>query len=174
MDTPYAVTCDCGRTHRVSAGAAGMLLACDCGRQVQVPTLRALRREAGEPVASPEMEIRALLREGTLPQERECLSCGTPTADVGHAEVICERSEVSDTGWKWRLLPLLFGYLVFTRSGEARERGRDLAFRLPLRLCRDCAGRLRGAALVEVLRRVPVYARLIDKYPDADISLDRG
>jgi hypothetical protein len=120
------------------------------------------------------MEIRALLRDGSLPEELECLRCRTVTTDVCHAEVICERSEVSQPGWKFRPFALLFGWLVFTWSGEARERGRDIGFRLPLRLCRECAGRLHGPTLAQVLRCVPVYARLLDKYTDADISLDRG
>jgi hypothetical protein len=175
MDTGYPVHCACGCTHRVSAGAAGTLIACGCGRQLQVPTLRALRAAAGEPVASPEIEIRARLQDGQLPEERECVCCGVATDDVRHVGVVCERSEVSSkTDWNLRLLPLLAGWLVFTRSREVRERGRDISFQLPLRVCDLCARRLRGRRLVEAMRRVPAYTRLFEKYPHAEVTLERG
>jgi hypothetical protein len=182
MDMGYPVTCACGCTHRVSAGAAGTLIACGCGRQVQVPSLRTLRAAAGEPVASPEMEIRARLQDGQLPEERECVCCGVATDDVSHARVVCERSEVSDTrlgdmeSFAIKLISLLLvpiGFF-FSRRGEARERGRDISFRLPLRVCDLCARRLRGRRLVEAMRRVPAYTRLFEKYPHAEVMLERG
>ncbi len=174
MDPGYPVVCDCGYTHRVSEGSAGALLDCGCGRQVRVPSLRALRRAAGEPVATPEMEIRALLLDGDLPEEPDCLCCGMPTDDVCHAGVVCERSEVvGDTDWKLNLLPLLFGRLVFTRSRQTQDRGHDISFRLPLRICRECVQGLNRRTLVEAMRRVPVYDRLLQSYPHAEITLER-
>jgi hypothetical protein len=51
--------------------------------------------------------------------------------------------------------------------------GRDVRYRLPLRICPDCTGQLRDARLLkETLLDVPVYAELLDKYPHADVSLD--
>src|SRR5262245_46347037 len=92
VESGYLVTCECGQAHRVSAGAAGTIFACNCGRQVEAPSLYALRRSAGEPTVSAELEIRALLQDGRLPEESMCLRCGTETADVGYALVVCERS----------------------------------------------------------------------------------
>jgi len=173
MESGYLVTCECGQAHNVTAGAAGTHVACGCGRQVAVPSLQALRRSAGEPTVSAELEIRALLQDDRLPEEPTCLRCGAETADVGHALVVCERPEVQGTEWRFRLPPLLLGWLVWTRSGQAQERGRHVSFRLPLRLCRGCAARLWRSEVVELLRRVPVYGRLLEKYPHADVRLER-
>jgi hypothetical protein len=123
---------------------------------------------------SAELEIRALLQDGLLPEERECLRCGIVTPDVCRVLVVCERVEVQQpTGWSFQPLWLLLGWVVFSRPREGRERGRDVSFRLPLRVCRECAGQLRRSTLVEVLRQVPVYARLLDKYPHAEVQLER-
>jgi hypothetical protein len=170
----YPVTCACGRTHRVSSGAAGTRLVCGCGRQVEVPSLHALRTQAGELTVSVELLLGALLRDGHFPEEKDCLRCGIPTTDICYALVVCERPEVrSKYDWSLSLVGLLFGHLVFSRRGEDRERGRNVSFRLPLRVCSDCTSRLRHPALVEAMRQVPLYGQLLEKYPQAEVSLER-
>ena len=174
METEYSVTCGCGRIHQVSGGAAGSVLSCACGNQLEVPSLAVLRRSAGEPVVSPEIEIRFLLQSKELPQEHNCLRCWAETTEISQVLVECERAEVSLSGeWNFSWLAFLFlGHLAFWRSTETKERGRNISFCLPLRLCRDCARQLGRSALIKVMCQVPVYARLLEKYPHAKVSLD--
>ena len=43
---------------------------------------------------------------------------------------------------------------------------------LPLRVCDHCRAEVRRPAAVKaLLRQVPVYARLLDKYPKAKVTL---
>jgi hypothetical protein len=94
---------------------------------------------------------------------------------VAHSWTVCERElQVQAAGWKVGYLGLVFGVLSFWKERDRTE-GRDVRFRLPLRVCRDCTDQLRDPrVLKETLLAVPVYAELLDKYPDADVSLDVG
>jgi hypothetical protein len=166
----YAVSCECGRSHRVSAGAAGTRLACACGRQVIVPSLHVLRRQAGEAVLGPELLIEDALRRGELPTSSSCARCGEVTAHCAWVWAECEQAQIKEPGWTISPLALLFGWLILRRSGETRVLGRDLSFRLPIRLCAGCCGGLGGRGLREVFAKEPLYQRLLDKYPQASLS----
>lgn len=182
-DAPYEFECECGRTHEVSAGAAGTTVACDCGRHPEVPGLQDLRRRAGEPAVSPELLIPVLFEDGRLPPGRRCACCGEVTPHVFNVWVVCERSEVrqgSSFPWpvafavfllSWPLLLLsLLANAVANRSAPERHLGRDVSFCLPLRVCPDCSARLPRHQIRGLLRQVPVYRQLLDKYPHASIT----
>lgn len=169
MGTQYPVKCDCGRIHHVSAGEAGIRLSCECRRTIEVPDLRTLRLSAGEPTASPELVIEALLRDGEVPGEGECVCCGVPTEEISFISVECERPEQKAGGWKISLIALLFGRLFF-ESTQMSDRGRNIAYRLPIPMCRVCAKGLSRSAIPAALRKIDVYRQLLDKYPHASFG----
>ncbi len=169
----YSVTCGCGRIIPVGPGSAGMRLECPCRRTVEVPSLHELRLAAGEVAVSADVVIETLLREGRLPEERDCVGCDLPTEDVSYAHVECARAEVRKPGWTLNPLWLLVGYLVFKREGEVQVRGRDVAYRLPVRVCEGCARGLNNSGIRRLLEQVPLYAQLLAKYPRARVSLAR-
>lgn len=173
----YPVTCECGTVHDVTGGQAGSAFPCGCGKTVEVPTLGALKRSVGESAVSADLEIEYRLAEKSLPVEDECVLCDLPTADTLPVSVVCERSEVkSDVKWwYWVFLPLgvwfVIGMLVAKLNDRKRQLGRDVSFRLPVRVCEDCRPKVRTVADArDALRRSPLYARLLAKYPHAAIT----
>lgn len=175
----YPVECTCGRIHDVPTTMAGGKVACGCGLQVPIPSLSALKARAGESAMSAEVQIESLLQRGMLPSETKCLSCGVTTDEVCHCWTTCERAKV-DQPSGWELTPLvwvsmLFGFITLRKVNRERVEGRDLRFRLPLRVCANCRAELKDPRrLKETLLEVPLYGRLLDKYPDTDVSLDVG
>ncbi len=185
-ESRYPVSCDCGHIHWVPAGGAGSVLACGCGRQVRIPSLSVLRRQAGEPTTSVELRIDMMLRQGQLPEGGVCLRCGALTSKVCHAVVICERPDGGRLVEGLHLLGLLlhllhpigilFSLFLSLHSGSVGDQpaGRIVRFRLPLPVCPDCSRNIRKSALVKALRQVRLYAALLEKYPHAKVSLERG
>jgi hypothetical protein len=43
----FQIPCDCGKSITVAGEAAGTVIDCACGKQISVPSLGALRRQAG-------------------------------------------------------------------------------------------------------------------------------
>jgi hypothetical protein len=166
----YTVSCECGQSHRVSGGAAGTRFVCGCGREVLVPSLNVLRRQAGEAVLAPELLIEAALRNGELPTSSFCLGCGEVTTQTAFVWAECERAQIKKSSWTINPIALLFGWFVFSRSGEVRVLGRDRTYCLPVRLCEGCR-HLEGKELREALAHEPLYRRLLEKYPQATLSL---
>jgi hypothetical protein len=177
----YAVQCECGQTLEVPATMAGGRVTCECGREMLVPSLSKLKGQSGGSAMSAEIRLDEMLRRGTLPQETKCLLCRQPTDAVAYCWTTCERPQVEqEHGW----FHYMMRFLRLDLLGLARDmghnegdtvHGRDLQYRLPLRVCPDCTAQLRDARLLkETLLDVPVYAELLDKYPHADVSLDLG
>jgi hypothetical protein len=101
--------------------------------------------------------------------------CGKHTDHTFTVTATCERHEVDEGGLRWYHLALapLFGVWPilagFHRQGYAW--GRDVQFRLPIRLCEGCTEELDSWDKVRsALRRTPVYADLLDKYPHTVLS----
>ena len=175
----YSIECDCGAVRSVLATDAGSRLPCPCGRELAVPSLSALKASTGQSAMSAEVRVEQMLHRGTLPREANCLLCEKPTTAVAHCWTTCERAVVQQpTGWQfslWNFISLAFGVLTFRKVVYERAEGRDLRFRLPLRVCPECTDQLRDPRrLKETLLDVPAYAELPNKYPDADVSLDLG
>lgn len=176
---PYVVPCECGIHHSVEATTAGSRLPCQCGREITVPSLSKLKQAAGESAGSAEVRIEHLLRKGLLPGETTCVECRVKTSSVWHCWVTCERPKVEQaTGWglsAWNYVSLFFGTLIFRRVRRDRVEGRDLSFRLPLRVCPSCQELLADPVLLRRgVMEVPLYAELLQKYPEAGVSLDLG
>ena len=174
----YLVDCECGDYVSVEETAAGTTELCRCGRTVVIPSLRELRRSAGqaEPI-SPELAVESLLLAGELPEERHCVLCGEATDSSVTCKIQCERALVQSGRppfWAYLLAMLTLGWIwlavVKSTQGEDKEWGKDRIFPLPLRVCLSCRQRLKTPAEVKAaLCRVQLYERLLMKYPNAKV-----
>jgi hypothetical protein len=180
MMMEYRVTCGCGKAVAVSAGAAGSRVTCDCGRSVDVPSLRELRRLSGEAdTVNPVLVIEKMLAAGELPLAQDCAICGRADAAVVKVVAECERRWLRRPGrWDWLVvaifsLPLAILAHIWQRSrSEVQEFGRDVILTLPLRLCTSCREDVRSRTdIAALLAEVPIYAQLLNRYPDAKLSL---
>jgi hypothetical protein len=177
----YELDCECGNKLSVRETAAGAQELCSCGRTLIVPSLHELRSRAGLPAPglSPEKVVETLLLAGKLPEEDHCVLCGVATTASICCTTECERASVVSgrpSWWVYLLGFLTFGWLgvavARATAGDDREWGRDRIFPLPLRVCANCRDQLtRAADLKAALSRVPVYRRLLEKYPNARVSL---
>ena len=182
----YELDCECGNKILVRETAAGAKELCVCGRKLVVPSLHELRQRAGLPLPglSPEKVVETLLLAGKLPQEDFCVLCGTATEGVICCTTECERAYVqsSEPPWWWVFPDILLSVLPFGWIGQAivspgfeeeeREWGTDRVFPLPLRVCASCQHNLTDPSRMKAaLNRVPLYRRLLEKYPDARITL---
>jgi hypothetical protein len=120
-------------------------------------------------------------RLGMLPQETRCVVCGTPTTHAVHFWAVCERAFVKKdparVWWvlilTWLFLGWLFVILLLLRARDDRTYGSDVKLRLPLRVCPECAPDLKdGGRLEEAVLAVPIYAELLEKYPQAELAPD--
>jgi hypothetical protein len=168
----YQLECACGKAVPVTEGMAGTTVPCTCGRIVSVPSLVELRQSAGRPAydTSPELFIPMMIRDGELPPAG-CIRCGNPAAEAVDAVAECERVWKEHLG---RTGILMFPILIFWRSGETREFGRDLDVPVPFKVCRACRRGLENplpaafavlkyilaAAAVLVLMARPLWALL--------------
>jgi hypothetical protein len=177
----YELDCECGNKILVRETAAGAREQCQCGRTLVAPSLHELRRRAGlpEPGLSPEKVVETLLLAGRLPEDNHCVLCGTITDGVICCTTECERAYVQrgqPSAWAYLLAIITFGWIgaavVRASAGEDREWGKDRIFPLPLQICAACRPQLTGPAeLKAALSRVPVYQRLLQKYPYAQVTL---
>jgi hypothetical protein len=179
----YPVKCECGKTQRVEGTLAGSVLPCPCGQSIQVPSLSQLKSSVGEAALSAEVRIEQMIRLGMLPEEKRCLMCGLYTEDVQHVWTVCERIEVQEPAirnwWAHVLLILFVGLFFYVfillylfRRYEEKAHGRDVRLRLPLRVCRECDDDLDDPAILRnVVMKVPHYEELLEKYPDAELSV---
>jgi|GEM_PF-1325371 len=179
----YPVSCECGQVHRVAAALAGSHFACRCGRDVSVPSLIQLKSAAGQAVLSPEVRLEQMLQLGMLPEESRCLVCDAPTKKALFFWAMCERAVLKESwGQKWLGLVvlifffgwvgLLVGYLAGRLEGD-KLHGREVRFRLPLRVCSECTSKVSvPITLWDTALAVPIYAELLRKYPDAQLVFD--
>jgi hypothetical protein len=177
----YRLPCPCGEDVPVPESAAGTSVLCHCGRSVTVPSLRELRRQWGveEPEFSVEMAVDALLHAGKLPEEDHCVLCGMATDGTICCYTECEKAYVQERSPSWLAMVLAFltfgllGAVIVAHAPRKRtEWGRDHIYSLPLRVCDACRQELTSVeALKDALCRVPLYRRLLKKYPAARVSL---
>lgn len=173
----YELPCECGATVLVTEGSAGSRVACRCGRAVQVPSLKRLREMAGVPTHSPEFVIERLLLANELPQETACALCGAETTGASYCMADCAVRAMVERPRRWYELGNLAWFLVGAapydvRTEAAREHGRDLIFRLPLRVCGACMPRLSEKdTLLRAVRRTELYRQLLERFPEARVSL---
>jgi hypothetical protein len=131
------------------------------------------------------MEIESLLLAGRLPEEDDCVLCGATTEKKVCCRTECERALVKyERPWWWWLIvlvmwvpiALLSPITVFFLPKRQRpiEHGKDRIYDLPLRICPQCRLDLTDEdEIKDAMWEVPVYRRLLEKYPDAKVSLPR-
>jgi hypothetical protein len=149
---------------------------------VAIPSLRHLQSQAGlpQPQPPPELVLEQHLLAGGLPAGTDCVSCGTDTPHVLEVTLECERARVTRPGeltWGKQIAMFLVSPLlavlanILETRGEPREYGKDKVYVLPLRMCTACARDLAGRGEVKAwLAAVPVYRRLLEKYPGAKVK----
>jgi hypothetical protein len=178
----YSVSCECGQNRSVASTEAGNEIVCICGRKISVPPLHILRRQAGQTVETPELLIRVMLESRTLPEELEkphCLHCLELAPKIRIFRAECERRvpkrfSPGDSSGIFFLAILagpLWALLAYFAGRRDNLTGDDITFELPVRLCDRCAAQLSPAQLAEAMRRVSVYRNLLEKYPQAIVSL---
>ncbi len=168
----YEVRCECGKPHAVTGADAGTSLKCDCSRTVEVPPLHKLRTTAGQDALPAETTLEKLLATKQLPNTAECVICGEPTDGIVQVRVVCEHVEEQTNAVERNgcfILGLLLGWIVRVPH-ESRIVGRDVRFRIPVRCCDLCLGRVTNDDLRTALRRNRVCAAVLDKYPHAHIK----
>ena len=177
----HHLDCECGDQVAVRESDAGTTALCHCGRTVVIPSLHKLRRRAGvyESSLPPDRVVETLLLAGKLPEEADCVLCGLSTDASICCTTECERSFAQDgqlPWWVYLLGLLTFGwfgvFVVNVSEGSVKVRGTDRIFPLPLRVCDACQHQLTSPEKVKAaLSLVPLYRRLLNKYPNAQVSL---
>lgn len=178
----YWIDCACGNRVEVTATQAGMKVPCACGKELDVPKLSVLRQQegSGAPAVSPELIVDRLYCKGGRPAgDGVCLRCLTPTADRLACMVECEKPWVrNESSWPVVLILILCGpllallYALFRPREEARVFSEGKLYRFEISLCSVCQGNVQSVSdLTRVLRRDRDLARLLDKYPSAQVSL---
>lgn len=182
----YFVPCVCGRTIEVTATQAGADVPCSCGRAVRTPLLSQLRQLAGHKAyeTSSIDTINRMIRDGELPFGDTCAISGLLTSDSCNLYVQCESMWIKGPGFFHHLFVaftmlafpfwIIWVLLGWALLDERREEvGRDRSVCTPLRICQEHHRRLRRtrsqSKLRKLLRTVPIYAQLLDEYPQAKI-----
>jgi len=173
----FRVPCECGKGLTINEGAAGATLPCECGRPVRIPSLKDLRVSAGLPAydLSPELLVEHLLAKGGF-EFRPCLGCGSMETSRFVCLIECERARVRNPNkltWKtWFFYLLHIPLLIYRWDRDHVEEGRDLFFSVPFPLCRGCRIRTSEETQIKaILRRVPAFDKLLEKYPRAQVSV---
>jgi hypothetical protein len=175
----FSLECSCGETLAVQAAQAGTTIACRCGAQVKVPSLSRLRELAGEqPYEASTIDvILGMLKRGELPAGGRCAISGEPTQDVFELHVEAERIYTGGDNIVYLVLALivspLFALGLFQKPRPAV--GRETVVPTPLRVTAAYHERVRRSSqrsLKRWLRTVPIYAKLLDEYPRAVVSIE--
>jgi hypothetical protein len=178
----FNIDCPCGRTIEVTAAHAGSDIRCVCGNVQAVPALSELRQRAGKSRYAVDIaeSIRYMVADGQLPADDKCVTCGITTDNVLRFVIVCERQMPKGPGfWNtfflWLLSPLSAAVGEYSRTEDDDElMGREKIVKAPVRICPPCANAItlkRRGEMTDLLDRVPLYARLLRKYPDAQIAI---
>ncbi|PHS03240.1 MAG: hypothetical protein COA78_18705 [Blastopirellula sp.] len=182
---PYSLACECGNQIEVSAAQAGSEVTCTCGQVVNVPMLSALRKTAGKAAyESNTMDtINRMVQEGELPWGDTCAVSGYPTTDSCQLFVLCESKWLKGSSmgdwfilfFQLLILPVVICLDLFVDSDKASQsHGHDRGVYVPIIARTEHHAELKKmrnqAKLQEILRTVPIYAKLLDEFPNARIS----
>lgn len=181
----YSIRCPCGMSIPVAATQAGSEVSCECGMRVLVPPLSRLRMGAGQAAYEVGLpgKIRRMIATEELPWGDFCAYSGRPTKDAIDFLIECERSYSGSPGRGISSFPILtsivniLGSVMFNIHIEEvlEVHGREVVLQVPLRVSSEWHEKVRRIKsrrrLREMLRTVPVYAELLDEYPDAKIGV---
>ncbi|MCA9129215.1 MAG: hypothetical protein KDB22_19140 [Planctomycetales bacterium] len=176
------VNCENGHQVKVTAANCGGNVKCICGRDVAVPRLSDLRRNAGQSAfATTTVErLNAMSRRGELPPTDNCCLCMSQATEIVPCIVQCETTVVSGDGfWKTACLiavgPWLALSWLMTSFSSPVVHGRSTAVRLPFPACGDCSRKLFKSKLARKagLQNIALYRELLDEYPDAFVVAEK-
>jgi hypothetical protein len=177
----YFVPCSCGYNLPVGIHQAGTETTCTCGYVVQVPPLSILREMAGQGAYEAGIidTVERMIRDGDLPDGDSCAISGMPTEDIAELWVQCEStySTESNRGGLLALIISMFmplGRALISIESEGEVRGRDRGVTVLLRVRQESQRNLRNASqrkLKKLLRKVPVYAKLLKEYDGAEVMV---
>jgi len=187
---PVTVTCICGLVYQVPSSRAGSKMACRCGRAVTVPGRErtpapaTVAPGAAAPVEEDDLvhTIKRMLRTRELPPAGKCPVTGRNADDVVvfrlRFDPEAERRLAEDAEPKsgsWSLFGWLGGRSGATEAPADTEAAKRLvAVDMPLRVSREAhAEIIRSTSqkqFRDLLRTVPVYARLLAAHPTARIA----
>ncbi|MCE9524823.1 MAG: hypothetical protein K8R36_02065 [Planctomycetales bacterium] len=181
MNTTFHYTCECGCALPIAASSAGMVVPCRCGKQVKVPKLSELKRLSGqhvEPIVGIADQLRTMYLDKQLPPDTHCVCCQTKTTETLDCWVECERTyDRNGKGWAMAILfvwslPLFLLARAFNRGSAHEVDGRELIVRTPLPICEKCLDTTsrNSANIRQLLLRVELYRRLLEKYPHAHVG----
>jgi len=134
-----------------------------------------LRQAAGQFSAAPELIIESMLRNNELPEDELCVQCHNSTDGIRHFIVVCEQAETKKTTGELAYF-LLLGWvglvlaMFMDGNNPSNEFGRNIRYRLPLRICPACGKNSNKSELKRLFCTVPVYAHLMRKYPHAIVK----
>ena len=180
----YSVPCACGVTHAISATQAGSRIDCRCGRLLDIPALSELRTAKGEsPIELGTVRtIRAMIRDGLLPDGDICPYSGRPANDTVFFQVQCERTYVrsEDTLSTGEILVYVFllswiyGLIELFKTHPREVHGRDTILDVPVRISSDERQSVlrirRQKKLKQLLSHTPIYRELLREFPQATIT----
>jgi hypothetical protein len=161
---------------------AGTTVACACGENVEVPSLARLKASVGESAVSADFELEQRAAAGDLPPETACVMCGRHTDHTIRTTIECDKRRTDGGQPKWWEIVIawflnfwILVFLITSRRLRESEHGQDVIFTVPIRACESCAvGVTTPAAVRNLLLRTPLYARVLEKYPRARVSLPHG
>lgn len=185
---PVTVTCTCGLAYQVPGSRAGSKMACRCGRTIVVP---ARERTPAPATLPPEASggavdddlihtVKRMVRTRELPVAGKCPLSGKAANDVVvfrlHFDPVAERRLAEDAGQKssgWGLFGWLGGRPA-AATQEAETSRRDVWVDMPMRVSHEAYGEIIHTTsqkqFRDLLRTVPVYARLLAAHPTARIE----
>ena len=164
----YHVICACGNQIIVELSEAGTSKNCQCGATANVPSLSALKNQAGEEQLGPEMMIRYLYGEEPV-GGRVCARCNGTPIDRVWCLVECEASSTKkDSLLYWLFVgwgsAVIESYLKPSKVHDAK------VVEFYVSLCAACQETSAAAnSLWGSLKTRPEFARLLEKYPNAKI-----
>lgn len=176
----FTIDCACGQKLCVGTADAGGSKRCHCGAINAVPSLSELRRRAGQQgyEVSIADKLRYMFAEGELPPDNACVQCGAETSSVLPCLVECERPHTKGRGFWGTVLFGLFApvWILGALNREYKNPevfGQELIVNTPLPLCSGCTAEVqrRKHNLSDLLCCVPLYERLLQAYPDANVAV---
>ncbi len=171
-----SVTCECGVKTQVTPTMCGSSVACDCGKAIQIPRLSELRRNSGltPVIVDVADKLQAMLVDGLLPTEVDCVSCGSPTNLYLACEIECERMFAKKSSYasyflQFWLAPIWILAATKREYDNPEVHGRELVVKTPMRICETCFSKinLNRETCIGFMRTNELYAKLLSRYPNA-------
>jgi hypothetical protein len=172
MAADLFITCSCSQKLSVTPADCGGTLRCSCGRVNDVPRLSEVREMSELAAAEIVTRIKQGIVDGTLPVERNCITCKCQTSSKIFCELSCKH-QVSN-GAKggpdplvFILSPLIWLWLLIQRKPIETDDQVTL-LKVPMIACEKCARKLQRSKRkrIKSLLETSLYRELFATYPN--------